>query len=77
MVSLNPEQQREEPQAAKEEIKYGASKNRSATATGTKFHPNNQVKADLPKKPSPYSQILKAYSYKGGEITKWFVDYWD
>ena len=35
------------------------------------------MKAEGPKKPSPYSQTLKTYNYKGGEITKWFVDYWD
>ena len=47
--------------------------------TGTKFHPNNQVKADRPKKPSPFANVLKQgqYRYEGGEITRWFVDAWD
>ena len=45
--------------------------------TGTRYHPNNQVKADHPKKPSPFGAILKEYRYEGGEITKWFVDTWD
>lgn len=63
---------------AAKDLPYGAnSKNRSATATGTKFHPNNQVKADHKKKASPFVLVLKDYTYKGGEITKWFVDYWD
>jgi len=45
--------------------------------TGTRFHENNQVKADHPKKPSPFGKILKEYRYEGGEITRWFVDSWD
>ena len=74
MVSLNPER----PQG-------GNGKNSAAAAnasgnsdkTGTKFHPNNQVKADHPKKPSPFGAVLKEHRYEGGEITRWFVEAWD
>ena len=78
MVSLNPEQQ-----AQVQQVKQKQDRNRNphqaanSDKTGTKFHPNNQVKADHPKKPSPFAQILKPYNYEGGEITRWFVDAWD
>ena len=51
--------------------------NTNPNATGTRYHPNNQVKADHPKKPSPFSALFKDYRYDGGEITRWFVDAWD
>ena len=35
------------------------------------------MKADHPKRPSPFAQILKTYKFEGGEITKWFIDAWD
>ena len=75
MVSLNPERpsrdSKNQPQAASKAAGNNSDK------TGTKFHPNNQVKADHPKKPSPFNALLKQYRYEGGEITRWFVDAWD
>ena len=74
MVSLNPEQRdSNQPAAAKQSKAAG----NNSDKTGTKFHPNNQVKADHPKKPSPFGALLKQYRYEGGEITRWFVDAWD
>ena len=64
MVELNPETR--EPIVHQEGEK-----------TGTKFHPNNQVKADHPRRPSPFGQYIKEYKYEGGEITRWFVEAWD
>jgi hypothetical protein len=55
----------------------GNNNNPEEGKTGTRFHENNQVKADQPKKQSPFHQILKEYRYNDGEITKWFVDSWD
>lgn len=77
MVSLNPEQQPQNQSASQNKGKSSRRKNNSSTATGTKFHPNNQVKADYPKKPSPFTAMLKDYKYEGGEVTRWFVDAWD
>jgi hypothetical protein len=68
MVSLNPEEKK------KDTRKPDPS---NPNATGTKFHPNNQVKADHPKKPSLFAPLLKEYRYEGGEITRWFVEAWD
>lgn len=35
------------------------------------------MKADHPKKTSPFGAVLKSYQYEGGEITRWFVEAWD
>ena len=83
MVSLNPEVDAP-PTQEEAQMVTGSTKTKlrpadptNPNATGTKFHPNNQVKADYPKKHSPFSQMLKEYRYQGGEITRWFVEAWD
>ena len=72
MVSLNPENN-------SHPMQIGGKKpdKNNPNATGTRYHPNNQVKADHPKKPSPFYPFMKEYRYEGGEITRWFVEAWD